>query len=58
MMVVDAKDEQICRFYEKSGFSKLDDDTRRMYIMRRELDKFVSQEGVSISTLYRCSRLP
>ncbi|GHV47083.1 hypothetical protein FACS1894204_10000 [Synergistales bacterium] len=45
MMVVDAKDEQVCRFYEKSGFSKLDDDTRRMYIMRRELDKFVSQEN-------------
>ena len=45
MIVVDAKDERACTFYAKMGFSKLIDDDKRLYIMRKELDAFVLKES-------------
>jgi len=41
IMVVDAKEEQVCMFYKKFGFSELLDDDKRLYIMRKKLDLFV-----------------
>lgn len=41
VMVVDAKDEAAVRFYEKFGFSRLPDDRRRLYVMRKPLEDFI-----------------
>jgi ribosomal protein S18 acetylase RimI-like enzyme len=41
MMVVDAKEETVCAFYKKCGFSELIDDNTRLYIARKTLDVFL-----------------
>ena len=42
MMIVDAKDDTAIAFYQKFGFEKLLDNDKHLFIMRKELEKFIN----------------